>query len=79
MASLLTAAADASCTCPSCERMLRVNLSFAGRLARCRHCGEPFRVPPRRELIDHAASFLIAEDVEAEFAARESRATWGTN
>lgn len=74
MASLLTAAADASCTCPGCEQVLRVNLAAAGRIARCRLCKHVFKIPTRKELIDHAASILIAEDVAAEFETRDSRA-----
>lgn len=73
MASLLTAAVDASCSCPACHEVLRVNLSAAGRLAKCRRCGKTFKVPTRQELIDHAAALLIADGVEDELQARQSQ------
>lgn len=74
MPTILTAAADAAAACPHCHEVLRVNLKHAGCLARCRCCGQRFKVPTRRELIDFAASFLIEEDVTEELSQRLSLA-----
>lgn len=73
MPSLLDSAAKAACECPHCHRVLNVRLDFANRAAICRSCKNRFRVPDREELIDVAASALIAESVDHEFRSRSRR------
>ncbi len=74
MPALLAPAANAVCECPHCRRVLRVRLDFADRLAACRRCRKPFRMPSRDELIDYSASELINRGVDAEFRSRSRRA-----
>jgi DNA-directed RNA polymerase subunit M/transcription elongation factor TFIIS len=50
--------------CPSCQSLLRVPSTAAGKVARCPKCQAKFQVPSEKEVMEETVSNWIEQDVE---------------
>ena len=54
------------CTCSNCGAKYRLPVEAQGRTARCKRCGQAFRVPQVQSLEDTVMSWLALEDDDDE-------------
>jgi predicted Zn finger-like uncharacterized protein len=59
--------------CKYCGAEYRLNLSAAGRRARCGKCGEAFRVPDKPKTLDDTVLLWLLQDEAKEARRREKR------